>query len=97
MTINFDGNSYYVLDEHNERIAQLVLIDERPEKLIIEHTEVSDVLRGQGAGAQLIHHAAMQARENGWKLDVWCPYAKHYFLKHPEFQDVLTEGPEVGE
>lgn len=59
-------------------------------KMIIEHTEVSDELRGQNAGYQLVHAAVDYARANNIKIIPLCPFANSVFKKKPEFADVLS-------
>ena len=58
-------------------------------RLIIDHTEVSDALRGKSAGKQLVMKAVEFAREKGVKILPLCPFAKSVFQKTPEIQDVL--------
>lgn len=58
-------------------------------RMIIEHTEVSITLKGQGAGKLLVVKAIEYARENKIKIIPVCPYAKSVFEKTPEFRDVL--------
>ena len=43
-------------------------------KMIIEHTEVSDELRGQNVGYQLVHTAVEYARANNIKIIPLCPF-----------------------
>jgi predicted GNAT family acetyltransferase len=58
-------------------------------RMILEHTEVSSSLKGQGAGKLLVVKAIEYARENKIKIIPVCPYAKSVFEKTPEFRDVL--------
>jgi len=58
--------------------------------LVIEHTLVSEELRGQGAGEELVKAVVDKAREEGLKIVPVCSYAAHQFKKHPEYQDVLS-------
>jgi len=51
------------------------------EKLIIDHTEVDDSLRGTGKGAQLIEAIVAHARENNLKILPLCPFARVMFQK----------------
>jgi hypothetical protein len=60
--------------------------------LTIMHTEVSEALKGQGAGQALIRHIVDFSREKGWIVDVQCHYARRQFEKNPEFHDVLEGG-----
>lgn len=61
------------------------------EKLIIvDHTEVPDIYRGQGIGAKLAAHAIDQARKGGWKIIPLCPFMKAQVERHPEWADVIS-------
>lgn len=59
------------------------------DKMIIEHTEVSDELRGQNVGYELVHTAVEYARIHKMKIIPLCPFANAVFKKKPEFSDVL--------
>jgi uncharacterized protein len=58
-------------------------------KMIIEHTEVSDELKGKNIGQQLLHTAVEYARTNHIKIIPLCPFANSVFKKKPEYADVL--------
>ncbi|MBK9734721.1 MAG: N-acetyltransferase [Saprospiraceae bacterium] len=58
-------------------------------KIIIDHTEVGESLKGMGAGKQMVSKAVDFARENKIKILPLCPFAKSVFDKVPEFKDVL--------
>jgi predicted GNAT family acetyltransferase len=55
----------------------------------IEHTYVSDRLRGQGVARRLVDAAVAWARQSGTKLSATCSYAKSVFDKDPSLRDVL--------
>ena len=58
--------------------------------MIIDHTEVSDELKGKNVGYQLVHTAVEYARANHIKILPLCPFAKSVFdKKGAEFADVL--------
>jgi len=58
--------------------------------MIIDHTEVSDELRGKNVGYHLVHTAVEYARANHIKILPLCPFAKSVFdKKGAEFADVL--------
>jgi len=59
-------------------------------RVIIDHTEVSDLLRGTGAGRRLVEASVQWARSEGVKLMPLCPFARSVFDKTPEFRDVLA-------
>ena len=59
--------------------------------MTIWHTEVAEAQRGKGIGLELVTTAFQYARENGLRVDVICPLAKHLVEKHPEFKDLIRE------
>ncbi|MEX0954121.1 MAG: GNAT family N-acetyltransferase [Dehalococcoidia bacterium] len=61
--------------------------------VIIDHTEVPDVFRGQGVGARLVARAVDDARKSGKKIMPLCPFAAAQFRRHTEWQDVLSGHP----
>jgi predicted GNAT family acetyltransferase len=75
-------------EEDDQPLAELVYTMPSNEKMIIEHTEVSDDLKGQNVGYQLVHTAVEYARAHGIKIIPLCPFAHSVFKKKPEFADV---------
>lgn len=58
--------------------------------IIIDHTEVGDVFRGQGVGYKLVEAAVSFARESNIKIKPLCPFAHAVFKKKAdEYADVL--------
>ena len=71
-------------------LAELVYSVPAPDKMIIEHTEVDESLKGKGIGLQLVHTAVDYARSHHMKIVPLCSFAKSVFDKKPEFADVLA-------
>lgn len=65
--------------------------------IIIDHTEVPDVYRGQGVGLAMVEHAVEMARESGRMILPLCPFAAAQFRRHPEWGDVLNRSASKGE
>jgi predicted GNAT family acetyltransferase len=59
------------------------------DKIIIDHTEVDDSLRGKGVGYKLVEASVNFARENNISILPLCPFAKAVFNKKSEYSDVL--------
>jgi len=74
-----------------EPLAKMVYTMPSPGKMIIEHTEVSEELKGQNVGFQLVKTAVEFARANGIKIIPLCPFANSVFKRKPEFADVLAK------
>lgn len=75
-------------DEHK---AEMIYKMTDGNKMIIEHTEVDDALRGQHVGNHLVKAAVDYARANGIKILALCPFANAVLKKNPEYSDVLFE------
>ncbi len=60
-------------------------------RVIIDHTDVDDALRGTGAGAKLVAAAVEWARAENARLLPLCPFARSVFDKTPEYSDVLVK------
>ncbi len=86
-----DGSkgSFYV-EEDGKRLAEMTYSMTGTDLMIIDHTEVSDELRGKNVGYQLVHTAVEYARANQMKILPLCPFANSVFKKKAaEFGDVL--------
>lgn len=82
---------FYIPGEEDEGpLAELVYATTKEGKMIIEHTEVDEALRGQNVGYELVHSAVEHARQYNFKIVPVCPFAKAVFDKKPDFEDVLA-------
>lgn len=84
-----DHKGAFYIEQDGQRLAEMTYVMAGETNMIIDHTEVSDKLRGQGAGAQMVAAAVAYAREKGIKIRPLCPFAKSVFDKTPEYVDVL--------
>jgi predicted GNAT family acetyltransferase len=81
--------SFYI-EEAGTVLAEMTYSMAGTELMIIDHTEVSDALRGKNVGYQLVHTAVEYARTNHIKILPLCPFAKSVFdKKGAEFADTL--------
>jgi hypothetical protein len=70
-------------------LASMTYSKAGPGKIIIDHTEVDESLRGQGVGYQLVEAAVAYARQNKLQIMPLCPFAAAVFKKRSDYQDVL--------
>ena len=80
----------FFLERDGERLAQMTYTVAGT-RVIIDHTDVDDRLRGTGMGRQLVDAAVQWARQENARLMPLCPYAKSVFDKTPDYSDVLAK------
>lgn len=87
MNIQKDENTFYI-GERDDKKAELHF-EEKGDRLIVDHTFVSDELRGQGVAGKLVEKVVQFARTEGKKILPTCSYAKEKIKKTKEYHDVL--------
>lgn len=80
------GRYLTVVDGHE---SEMTFSRASPKLVIIDHTDVPDVLRGRGVGQALAVYAVEDARKGGWKIIPLCPFFKAQLARHPEWRDVI--------
>jgi predicted GNAT family acetyltransferase len=92
MQIQFEESetkgAFYV-EENGVRLANMTFSKAGTDRVILDHTEVSDALRGKNVGKQLVTGAVAYARKNNLKIVPLCPFARSVFDRVKEYQDVL--------
>lgn len=87
--IKKDKNKFYIGENVKNPLAEITFIPEGESKIIINHTYVSDSLRGQGIALQLVKKVVEYAREENKKIIPLCSYAKKVMIGNEEYTDVL--------
>lgn len=83
-----ESKGAFFVEENGKRLAEMTYSKAGTDLIIIDHTEVSDELRGKSVGAKLVQAAVEYARANKIKILPLCPFAKSVFDKKPEYADV---------
>lgn len=87
-TKNAKGGSFNY-EQDGKKLAEMVYTMAGEKKMIIDHTQVDDSLRGQGVGKQLLSELVKFVRLNQLKVIPLCPFANATLQKTKEWQDVL--------
>lgn len=82
------GKGVFFIAAEDNRLAAMTYTLPAPDKMIIEHTEVGEELRGQNAGYLLVQAAVDYARAHHMTIIPLCPFAHAVFKKKPEYADV---------
>ena len=82
-------NKFYFGDTLENSKAEVTYVLDNEDTIIIDHTFVSNELRGQNVGKQLIKKVVDFARQENKKIVPKCPFAKKEFTKNKEYEDVL--------
>lgn len=86
---NNSRNGVFFVEQDGERLAEMTYVWSGEDKFIIDHTEVSEKLKGLGVGKKLVVAAVEYARNNKYRIMPLCPFAKSVFDRTPEISDVL--------
>jgi predicted GNAT family acetyltransferase len=92
-TIAHEENGHrgaFFIEESGKRIAEMTYSRANKSLVIIDHTEVSPSLAGQGVGRRLLDATVAWARATQTKIVATCPYASAQFAKDPSIRDVLA-------
>lgn len=77
-----ENNSYKLLDENGNILAEIDFPFVSENVIEITHTIVSQALQGQGIARKLVEKVLDIAKEKGYKVTASCSYAKHYLEKN---------------
>jgi predicted GNAT family acetyltransferase len=70
----------------------------RGNQIALIHTEIDDRFRGHGAGGRLVQASLDSARERHLTVLPYCPFARDWIERHPEYIDLVPENrrPDFG-
>lgn len=87
METKIETNKIYI-EDNNEILAEITFPNYL-DGVIIDHTFVSEKLRGQGIAEKLMTEVYEEIKRTNRKAYLSCSYAIKYFEKHPEKRDIL--------
>lgn len=90
LEIKHNENMFYIEDEDGKRLAKITYYHEGEDLIVIDHTLVSDTLRGQGIALKLVNSVVEFARRNHLKIRPECSYAIKVLTGDEAYKDVLV-------
>ncbi|MHA4811920.1 GNAT family N-acetyltransferase [Flavitalea flava] len=80
----------FFLGDPAQPTAEMIYRMAGTHKMIIDHTEVSEIHQGEGIGKHLIAAAVSYARQNQIRILPLCKFARAILTKTKEYEDVLS-------
>ena len=88
MDFKYGKNSIYCGESESNHQAIIQYTEVTPRVKNVTHTGVDKSLEGQGIAGQLVDKLVQRAREEGFKLQATCSYAKSKLEKTEDYKDV---------
>jgi predicted GNAT family acetyltransferase len=82
------NNGTFYIEDKGEVIAEMTYRKDK-DKMVIDHTEVDESLRGRNVGFELVERGVEYAREAHLRIVPICKFAKSVIKRTEKFQDVL--------
>ncbi len=83
------GEKGFYIGDEDAPLADIKISRKENLAIVIEHTRVSETLKGQGIGGRLVEAVVELAKKEGLKILPLCSYARAYLQKKPEYKDLL--------
>ncbi|MBU5471150.1 MAG: GNAT family N-acetyltransferase [Lachnospiraceae bacterium] len=84
MEFKYDNNRIYIEKEDKTLLAEITFPEVETGVCDINHTYVSDELRGQGIAGKLVKAAVNQIKKEGKTFRTSCSYAASWTQKHAD-------------
>lgn len=82
--------SFYVGDSEENSVAVMTYVVSGEDLIIVDHTYVSDELKGQGVGKLLLKELVDWARKENKKIIPQCSYVREQMEKNEEYHDIMN-------
>ena len=83
LKLNDAGRGAFVIEKDGDRIVEME-VGIQNGNLTVYHTEVAEMLKGQGVASKLLSEMVAYARKNKLKVVPLCSYVLAQFKRHPE-------------
>jgi predicted GNAT family acetyltransferase len=82
------GRGAFFVEREGVRLGEMTYSRVDARKIIVDHTEVHESLRGLGLARKLLDSLVAWARESNTRVAATCPYALAQFQKDAAIRDV---------
>lgn len=85
------GENRFFIETDGEKLAEITYVNSGDQQITIDHTYVSEKLRGQKVGNALVEKVVEFAREQNLQILPQCSFAVKEFEKNKQYEDVLAK------
>lgn len=89
LEVKHGNKSFYIGDSEDQWSATMTYVYAGENRIVIEHTYVSEALNGQGVGKLLLKALTDWARAENLMITPECSYAKAQMEKQNEYRDLI--------
>lgn len=89
-TIKQGNQKFYIGDHEEEPLAEITFRNTDKKTITVDHTYVSEELRGQKIAGKLVEKIVEYARENDLKIIPECSYVKAKMEKTESYHDLFA-------
>jgi uncharacterized protein len=82
---------HFITDEQGNMLAELTYAVRHPDTMVVDHTEVSDNMRHQNIGHELVEAVAEHARAKGRHIIPVCPFVRSILTENSTYRDIVRE------
>ena len=85
------GENCFFIETDGEKLAEVTYVNSGDKQITIDHTYVSEKLRGQKVGNALVEKVVEFARQEKLQIVPQCSFAVKEFEKNKQYEDVLAK------
>ncbi len=85
------GENCFFVETDGEKLAEITYVNSGDQQITIDHTYVSEKLRGQKVGNALVEKVVEFARQEKLNIVPQCSFAAREFEKNKQYEDVLVK------
>jgi len=82
---------HFITDEEGNMLAELTYAVRHPDTMVVDHTEVTDDMRHQNVGHELVEAVAEHARAKGRHIIPVCPFVRSILTENGTYRDIVKE------
>lgn len=91
MNFEYETNKIFLKSHDGKVISEIIFPKEDDNVVNINYVFVDESIRGQGIADKLMKEAVEQIKKSNKKVIASCPFAKSWFQKNQEYQNLLVK------